>query len=177
MSVRQLDNPDFSRHVLDLLQQFQLAPENLIVEVTERVFISAAGSANDTLHQLHRAGVKIAIDDFGTGYSSLTALRWMPADIVKVDRSFTANMLSEPDDYAIVAAVVEVARALGRTVVAEGVETLEQANSLVALGCTLLQGYYFGRPQAPEEFARTAFNAVPPRAPSRSSEFEDRIVP
>ncbi|MEI8083343.1 MAG: EAL domain-containing protein, partial [Actinomycetes bacterium] len=177
VSVRQLENPDFSEHVLDLLRQFELTPNRLIVEVTERVFISAASTATNTLNELHSSGVRIAIDDFGTGYSSLTALRWMPADIVKVDRSFTANMLSEPDDYAIVAAVIEVARALGRTVVAEGVETSDQAQALVALGCTLLQGYHFGRPQAAEEFTRTIFTPVSTGQVPRSHEHQGRMTP
>lgn len=146
VSVKQLDHPAFYGRVIQLLTDNSVDHDRLILEVTERGMIAEKDIANVTLGKLRQAGVHVAIDDFGTGSSSLSALQWMPADIVKIDRAFTMNMMENPDDFAIVAAVIDVCHALGRTVVGEGVETLEQAKAMVTLGCDLVQGYYFGKP-------------------------------
>jgi diguanylate cyclase len=105
-----------------------------------------AESATRILEALKALGLQIAVDDFGTGYSSLAYLKRFPVDIVKIDRSFVAGLGTDPDDTSIVAAVVKLTHALGRRVVAEGVETREQLAALVALECDRAQGYYLGRP-------------------------------
>ena len=161
-SIRQLINPGYSQQVLETLRRKHVLPSELIIEVTEAAALDEAGAAVETLVELHLAGVQIALDDFGTGYSSLTALRLLPADVVKIDRLFIRNMLSEPDDHAIVVAVIEVAHSLGRTVVAEGIELAEQADALVALDCDRLQGFYFGRPVPTREFAHSLYTPIQP---------------
>jgi diguanylate cyclase (GGDEF)-like protein/PAS domain S-box-containing protein len=152
VSVKQLNHPGFYDRVMQLLAESSVGPDQLILEVTERVMIADKDVANVTLGRLRQAGVHVAIDDFGTGSSSLHALRWMPADIVKIDRTFTMNMMESPDDFAIVAAVIKVCHALGRTVVGEGIETREQAEAMVELGCDLVQGYYFAKPMPQEQY-------------------------
>jgi Amt family ammonium transporter len=106
--------------------------------------------------------VHVAIDDFGTGYSSLSSLRDLPADIIKIDRSFVAGLTTEDDSEAIVRAVLAMAHATGRTVVAEGVETVEQAHRLRALSCDRLQGYLFSKPLMPIDFDPNRHYALPP---------------
>lgn len=154
VSVRQLRDAGFAQRVLAMLETNLVSPSNLVIEVTERLVIEGTGLATSTLLELREAGVQIAIDDFGTGYSSLNALRWMPADIVKIDRAFISSMLSEPSDYAIVAAVVAISHVQGHQVIAEGVETAEQATALTELGCDQLQGSHFGCPRPAAEFNR-----------------------
>ena len=114
--------------------------------------IGNVGEAMATLRQLKGLGVQLAIDDFGTGYSSLAYLQRFPLDLLKVDRRFVAGLGRNEGDTAIVAAVLGLARTLGLRVVAEGVETREQANRLQALDCELGQGYLFGRPASAEAF-------------------------
>jgi EAL domain-containing protein (putative c-di-GMP-specific phosphodiesterase class I) len=98
------------------------------------------------LRRLKALGVRLAIDDFGTGYSSLGYLKHFPVDVVKIDRSFVMGLDTNPVDSAIAAAVIGLAKALGMTTVAEGVETEAQLIHLEALGCQVMQGYYFSRP-------------------------------
>jgi EAL domain-containing protein (putative c-di-GMP-specific phosphodiesterase class I) len=110
----------------------------------------------DALRKLQTRGIEIAIDDFGTGYSSLSYLKRLPVDKLKVDRAFVSDLAAGGHDAAIVAAIVALGRALHLTVIAEGVETPEQAERLVALGCDQVQGFYYGRPMAPEAIAALA---------------------
>jgi EAL domain-containing protein (putative c-di-GMP-specific phosphodiesterase class I) len=99
-----------------------------------------------TLHALRRLGVRVALDDFGLGYSSLTHLKALPVDVVKVDRSFVADLVRSTEDRAVVEAVLTLARRMGLTVVAEGVETADQDALLREMGCPVVQGYLYGRP-------------------------------
>jgi EAL domain-containing protein (putative c-di-GMP-specific phosphodiesterase class I) len=118
-----------------------------------------AASAARLLEGLKELGVHLAVDDFGTGYSSLAYLKRFAVDVVKIDRSFVDGLGTDADDTTIVAAVVQLAHALGRRALAEGVETRAQLDELVALGCDLAQGYYFGRPvpaSQPETLSRLA---------------------
>jgi diguanylate cyclase (GGDEF)-like protein len=146
VSARELAQATYPAFVLDQVDRAGLAPGDLTLEVSERVIMDAGGVIEHVLVDLRTAGVDIAIDDFGTGYSSLNALRRLPANLVKIDRSFTMGMMQEPEDAAIVRAVIHVAQDLGRIVVAEGVETREQFAMLADLGCDRAQGYFFGRP-------------------------------
>jgi EAL domain-containing protein (putative c-di-GMP-specific phosphodiesterase class I) len=104
------------------------------------------------LHALKDLGVRIALDDFGTGYSSLTWLQSVPADIVKLDRSFVAGLAHDPRKTSIISAVLWLARSLGMSVVAEGVEDVEDWDALRASDCPAIQGYFFSRPVVPREF-------------------------
>ena len=121
------------------------------IEVTESTAMADRESGFRALRELSDAGVRIAIDDFGTGYSSLDHLREMPADILKIDRSFVAGMAANSPDSALVAAAIAMGRALEMEVVAEGIETSEQVADLRELGCPLGQGFLFARPLPPEE--------------------------
>jgi diguanylate cyclase (GGDEF)-like protein/PAS domain S-box-containing protein len=152
VSPRQLDSADFATTVSTLLQVHNVPAERLVLEVTESTVVDASGPTLAVLHQLRASGVHVAIDDFGTGYSSLASLRDLPADIVKVDRSFVSGLGVDSGDEAIVRAVLAMAHATGRVVVAEGVETSEQAGHLAGFHCDRVQGYWFSPPVPPLDF-------------------------
>jgi EAL domain-containing protein (putative c-di-GMP-specific phosphodiesterase class I) len=149
-SPRQLSHPKAVETVVAALDQAGLAPSLLCVEITESALVDDAASTLNTLNRLKEMGVTLALDDFGTGYSSLTYVRRFPIDTLKIDRSFIDGIVGSSEDEAIVTAVLSMGRALGVHVVAEGVETEEQADRLRVLGCKLAQGYLFSRPVAPE---------------------------
>jgi EAL domain-containing protein (putative c-di-GMP-specific phosphodiesterase class I) len=125
-------------------------------EITEQAIIVDEPVSLATLHSLRSLGVRLCLDDFGTGYSSLTHLTQFPLDGVKIDRSFVAGLGVSAADRAIVRAVIALAQELDLTVVAEGIETREQADELHALGCGLAQGYAFGRPGVAEDLPDVA---------------------
>ncbi|SUB00069.1 Cyclic di-GMP phosphodiesterase Gmr [Pannonibacter phragmitetus] len=128
------------------LEETGLPAQRLILEITESVLIQDAGSTAEILGQLKALGVRIALDDFGTGYSSLSYLRHYHFDKIKIDKSFVSELGDGGESMAIISAVIILARSLKMEVTAEGVETEEQANQLRLMGCSSLQGYYFGRP-------------------------------
>lgn len=128
-----------------------IAPSLLEVEVTESCIMSEPGKTTPVLHALRAMGVTIAIDDFGTGHSSLAYLRGLPVDVLKIDRSFVREAESDESAQAIVRMIVALSKILKLQVVAEGIETAEQASLLMEAGCDLLQGYYFARPLPPRE--------------------------
>jgi EAL domain-containing protein (putative c-di-GMP-specific phosphodiesterase class I) len=126
-----------------VLEETGLASNRLELEITERIFMDNSEKTLSTLHRLKQLGVCIAMDDFGTGYSSLSYLRSFPFDKIKVDRTFVSDLTDGTEHVVIVQAVVSIARALGMTTTAEGVETLGQKEFLAALGCNEGQGYLF----------------------------------
>jgi diguanylate cyclase (GGDEF)-like protein/PAS domain S-box-containing protein len=146
LSARQLMVPDVAHLVGGVLDATGLDPARLCLEITESVVMDDAHAVIDTLRGLKELGVSIAIDDFGTGYSSLSYLRRFPVDVLKVDQSFVDGLGPDPEDSAIVAAVVNLASTLDLQAVAEGVETADQLDALVRLGCDAAQGYWFARP-------------------------------
>jgi diguanylate cyclase (GGDEF)-like protein/PAS domain S-box-containing protein len=146
LSARQLAVPELIDTVRDVLAETGLGPARLCLEITESVLMDDVESSIEALLDLKALGVRLAIDDFGTGYSSLSYLRRFPVDVVKLDRSFVAGLGVDPAATAIVAAVVNLAHALGIVVVAEGVETQAQLVALRALRCDRAQGYYWNRP-------------------------------
>jgi len=155
LSPRQFGASDLGAVVRRALRDAALPPERLCLEITESAVMADPETAIDTLRTLKRVGVQLAIDDFGVGYSSLSHLRdLLPVDVLKVDRSFVERLGARAEDRAIVTAVVEMARALGLTTVAEGVEEPEQAALLAELGCDLAQGFHFARPQRPASVER-----------------------
>ncbi|WP_338243060.1 sensor domain-containing protein [Aurantiacibacter hainanensis] len=137
---------DFAERLLAKIHEARVPASMIEIEVTEHVFFEGASQyVARALGELNQAGVRIALDDFGTGYSSLSHLRDFPVDVVKIDRSFVANMTQDTEMRAIVSAVIDLARSLKIDVVAEGVEDGAQFAALVEEGCLLGQGYYFGR--------------------------------
>ncbi|HVF02804.1 MAG TPA: EAL domain-containing protein, partial [Rubrobacteraceae bacterium] len=144
ISARQLKRPDeLVREVVRILAETGLAPETLVLEITESMVMEGAQYNADVLGRLKELGVRVAVDDFGTGYSNLAYLKRFPMDMVKIDKSFVDGLGEKAEDTAIVEAVISLARALGLTTVAEGIETTEQLERLRDLGCEWGQGYYF----------------------------------
>jgi diguanylate cyclase (GGDEF)-like protein/PAS domain S-box-containing protein len=154
VSVRQMLAPEVARLVEDVLQRTGVSPKDLCLELTESVFMEDVEYFERTLASLKRLGVRLAIDDFGTGYSSLSYLKRFPVDAVKVDRSFIDGLGTEPNDSALVAAIVAMAAALGLEVTAEGVETEQQLSILKGLQCERAQGFYLARPMPAADMAR-----------------------
>ena len=138
---------DLAAHTLGRLERAGLPTSLLGIEITEGVILNENdGAAKRALISLQQAGVQIALDDFGTGYASLTHLKSFPIDVIKIDRSFVASLETDAGNRAIVSAVTGLGRDLGLTVVAEGVETPEQAKILKSCACHEIQGYLCGRP-------------------------------
>ncbi|MEI8081010.1 MAG: EAL domain-containing protein [Actinomycetes bacterium] len=145
-SARQLAKASFAPAVFERLILKGLQASALCLEVTEGAVVQATGPTLITLRRLRSFGVHVGIDDFGTGYSSLTALKYMSADVLKIDRSFVEGVGTDRDDTAIVKAVITMSHDLGRTVIAEGVEQPEQAQALASMGCDQVQGFLYGAP-------------------------------
>jgi EAL domain-containing protein (putative c-di-GMP-specific phosphodiesterase class I) len=138
--------------VTQALQESGLQPEHLELEITEGIALDHSEATVGALRELKNLGVRLAIDDFGTGYSALNYLKRYPVDTLKIDRSFVRGLGTDPEDMAIVHAVIAFARTLQLHVTAEGIETAEQLARLRALECERGQGYYFSRPVPGEEF-------------------------
>jgi EAL domain-containing protein (putative c-di-GMP-specific phosphodiesterase class I) len=132
--------------VLESLAASGLKPENLRLEVTETALVENMETAFEQLKQLQSQGIKISLDDFGTGYSSLSYLRKLPIDLLKIDRSFVTRLYDNESKMAIVKTVISLAGLLGLDVIAEGVESNEEAQSLISLGAGKLQGFYYSKP-------------------------------
>ncbi|MHB1290561.1 MAG: putative bifunctional diguanylate cyclase/phosphodiesterase [Sulfuricella sp.] len=156
---------DFLENIRATLAETRLEPRYLELELTESILMRDAESTDSVLHAIADLGVKLAIDDFGTGYSSLSYLRKFPIDTLKIDQSFVNQMTSNPDDAAIVGAVIGMAKSLRLRVIAEGVETPEQYAFLLAQHCDEGQGYYFGRPVVAEALATLLQTGVSPTLP------------
>ena len=146
LSARQFADPELLRHIRDVLADTQLPAEALILEVTETFLALDPDYATKVLTELRKLGVAVAIDDFGVGYSSLSALRRLPVDILKIDRSFVSQAPTDTVDASIAQAIAALARGLNLTLVAEGVETEAQADFTRNIGCQKYQGYLFARP-------------------------------
>jgi EAL domain-containing protein (putative c-di-GMP-specific phosphodiesterase class I) len=150
-SAQQFQRADFVATVARVLRESGLPAERLDLEITEGVIVHHSEEVMARFEALDGMGVRISIDDFGTGYSSLAYLKRFAIQQLKVDQSFVRDISSDPDDAAIVSAIIAIARSLGLEVIAEGVETAEQLSFLKALGCTRAQGYYFSKPLPAEE--------------------------
>lgn len=151
VSPRQLRSGDLAQQVEDVLSQTSLPATRLHLELTETAVLGDELRTDRPLARLRAAGVRIWLDDFGTGFSGLSHLRRIPIDGVKIDRSFIADVLRDPDDLALTTAIIAMARSLGMTVVAEGVEREGQYELLRERGCDLAQGYWLGHPVSGEE--------------------------
>jgi diguanylate cyclase (GGDEF)-like protein len=146
VSAHQLHDPEFVTHVRNALANASLTPEHLTLEVTESIMITEDSHALVTMRNLAQLGVRIAVDDFGTGYSSLSVLHHFPLHSIKIDRSFVNNLTVGKDAESLVRTVIAMADALGADVIAEGIESAEQMNTLINLKCVKAQGYFFHRP-------------------------------
>ncbi|SHM11630.1 bifunctional diguanylate cyclase/phosphodiesterase [Roseibium suaedae] len=146
VSPTQFKHPRFVETILETLDHHKLPPSRLEIEVTESVFAGQDKPILNALKRLKDLGVKVALDDFGAGYSSLSFLRKFPFDTLKIDRNFLSAMDDDQGAKAILATIISLGKALGMTVVAEGVETAEQMSFLTGLGCHRMQGFYIARP-------------------------------
>ncbi len=146
LSPHYLDQGDFYDKLKATLERFQISPAQLEVEITENICIRNPQAAIDQLHMLCQLGVRVAIDDFGTGYSSLSYLHRFPVHTLKIDRSFVMEIHDEKASFPVVLAIIAIAKGLRLNLVAEGVETLTQANYLQNAGCRIMQGYFYYKP-------------------------------
>ncbi|HJU55042.1 MAG TPA: EAL domain-containing protein [Pyrinomonadaceae bacterium] len=146
LSVKQFSQPNLVERVAAILRETRLDPKNLKLEITESAVMENVETATEMLSRLRNLGLRISMDDFGTGYSSLSHLRRFPIDTLKIDRSFVTQMGDDEENAEIVRTIVGLAQNLGMDVVAEGVETPEQVETLTALGCEYGQGYFFSKP-------------------------------
>ncbi len=151
LSVRQLHDPRLLEDVADALSDSGLEPDRLTIEITESMLIEETDRGSRALDQLKAMKVRVAIDDFGTGYSSLSYLRRFPVDTIKIDKSFVAEMETNPTSEALVRAVVDLANSLNVATVAEGIEHPDQKKRLTDLNCNFGQGFHFARPQSADD--------------------------
>ncbi len=154
VSPHQLESGDLPGQVRAVLERHALPARALELEVTESLLVGDASKACAQLAELRASGITIALDDFGTGYSSMATLRQLPIDVMKIDRSFVCALDIDDSAMAIARAIVALARSLRLNLVAEGIETETQAAVLRSMGCEELQGYFYSKPVAPEDFAR-----------------------
>ncbi|MBA5605089.1 EAL domain-containing protein [Duganella sp. FT3S] len=150
LSVKQFERGSIVNMVADILRETGLEPERLQLEVTESVIMNT-GDALNFINDLHSIGVGLAIDDFGTGYSSLAYLKQLPVQTLKIDRSFIQDISTDVNDEAIAIAIIQLGKSMNLSVIAEGVETEEQAAFLLRQGCRLAQGYLYSKPLLAED--------------------------
>jgi diguanylate cyclase (GGDEF)-like protein/PAS domain S-box-containing protein len=165
ISPKQLQDEQFVSEVIRIVDSFGVDPKQLVFEITEESLIHNLEKVQGQLEQLIEYGIKIALDDFGTGYSSLAMLQDLPVQYVKLDREFICNLGACEDAYSIVDAVVKLCKVLSLEVIAEGVETEEQYNTLKKMGCHYFQGYYFEKPMPENEFIEVLASKVEEKKP------------
>jgi len=173
LSARQFTDPSLNTTIIRTLERHGLAPGALEVELTETAAMEDAARTRRLVEELRALGVSVAIDDFGAGYSSLSYLKNLPFSKLKIDREFVMNVDERRDSQAICRALVELSRGLDIQVLAEGVETAAEVETLRELGCNLIQGYYFARPMSGADFMKTLRDPAwlarlaPPARPKR----------
>ena len=156
LSIKQLEGNSFVKELKENMETFDFHPEWLELEITEGQMMKKPEDATAKLKEINALGIGISIDDFGTGYSSLSLLKRLPINRLKIDRSFIFDILTDPDDMAIVQTIIVLAKSLKLNIIAEGVETVEQRDLLIAHGCSNMQGHYFS-PAIPAEAFKKKF--------------------
>jgi diguanylate cyclase len=168
-SAIQFSNPNFVQMIREVLEEHKLTANRLQVEITESMMLDDIESCSTKLQALRRLGVSIAIDDFGTGYSSLAYLESLPVDCIKIDKSFVSKIIDLNQRAPMIEAIIAIAKSLRMDVLAEGVETEVQRLTLLKMGCTMMQGYYFHRPMSTPKIGElllgSSFEKEPPRRP------------
>jgi EAL domain-containing protein (putative c-di-GMP-specific phosphodiesterase class I) len=155
LSTRQFKRHDLTETISRVLRLTGLDPRRLELEITESILMESAQTSGVKLAKLKTdEGIRVSIDDFGTGYSSLSYLKRFPLDVLKIDQSFVRDIADDPDNAAIVSAIIALAHNLRLEVIAEGVETEAQLSYLRERGCDQIQGFYFSRPLPPDAFIR-----------------------
>jgi|GEM_PF-381112 len=152
ISPAQFRHPNFVEHIEQCLERTGIVPARLELEITESLLIDEMQQTIERMQRLGAHGIRFALDDFGTGYASLSYLKRLPLHLLKIDQSFVEDLLEDPNDEAIVRTILALGQGMELSVLAEGVETAEQARQLRTLGCSLFQGYYYGRPAALEHW-------------------------
>lgn len=170
LSPRQFSDENLLHDIDDALATSGMRAENLHIEVTESMVMQNTPRAARVLNSMRSRGIRLAIDDFGTGYSSLSLMKQFPIDTIKIDRSFVRHLPDNSEDKAIAQAIIDLGKALGMTVVAEGVETREQASFLRHQACDEMQGFLFSKPVTSEQisFLVQSWAASPPLQPNQS---------
>jgi EAL domain-containing protein (putative c-di-GMP-specific phosphodiesterase class I) len=163
LSARELQHPSLVEHVVEALGESGLDPTCLNLEITENIAVVNTEVTAERINELKALGVRLALDDFGSGYSALNYLRSFRVDTLKVDRSFVDRVGRDLKATSIVGAIVALAKTLDLSVTAEGIETEEQLDELRALGCDLVQGYYFSKPLAEEDLGAMLATALQAR--------------
>jgi EAL domain-containing protein (putative c-di-GMP-specific phosphodiesterase class I) len=161
LSPLQFKTSDFEDRVIAALEKSKLAPRYLELEVTERSLAERPQEVAKTMRRLSELGIKFSIDDFGTGYSSLQYLKTLPVNKIKIAHEFVWEMLKNANDATIVDAIIGLGQDFGHQIIAEGVETAEQLGYLRGKGCTLIQGYYFSKPQPSERLETWVSEELP----------------
>jgi EAL domain-containing protein (putative c-di-GMP-specific phosphodiesterase class I) len=172
LSPRQFVDENLLHDVDDALSTSGMPPSLLQLEVTESMVMQNVPRAVRLLDALRSRGIRLAIDDFGTGYSSMSLMKQFPIDTIKIDRSFVRDLPNDSEDKAIAQAIISMGKALGMTIIAEGVETTEQRTFLRDHACDEMQGFLFSKPIIPEQLAdllRNVLSASPPLQPELSS--------
>jgi len=148
ISAIQYKQPDFVNHMIRVMQTYDIAPEELELEITESALIEDFDEVIRKLHMLRDYGIKISLDDFGTGFSSLSYLKEIPIDTLKIDKSFVDTVLTDDSTKIITESIIQMVQQLGYETIAEGVEDKEQYEYLKGIGCDIIQGYYLGKPMS-----------------------------
>jgi EAL domain-containing protein (putative c-di-GMP-specific phosphodiesterase class I) len=168
LSPRQFVDDSLLNDVDEALSTSGMSPQQLQLEVTESMVMQNVPRAVRVLDALRSRGIRLAIDDFGTGYSSMSLMKQFPIDTIKIDRSFVRDLPDDSEDKAIARAIIGMGKALGMTIVAEGVETIEQQTFLRDHACDEMQGFLFSKPVSPVQLAdllRAVLVASPPLQP------------
>jgi EAL domain-containing protein (putative c-di-GMP-specific phosphodiesterase class I) len=166
VDARELGYHDFAGHLRDLVAEYGIAPDSLVLELTENSLIDSLPRIHETIHELQKLGFRWAIDDFGTGYSSLSYLQRLSLDLLKIDRSFSGALERDESAAFLIRHILEIARHLGYTVIVEGIETTPQAQRLREISPRLqCQGFHFSPPLPREAFFELLGRSAPPRPP------------
>ena len=155
VQIRELKLP---QNMVDILDRYNISSNRITFEITETAAMLDPTLTRQRFEELRMSGFKLSVDDFGTGYSSLSYLRKYPIDVLKIDRSFILDMAKEKGDKVLVSAIISMAKAMNMQVVAEGVETKQEVDILLELGCDYIQGFYYSKPMPAQSMLQYILN-------------------